>query len=220
MAQVDGLVTHERLGRLRAPPMELFTPAAPVTPVPLSDDRGDVAVGEVSSSRRSGSCQQTSGFSSTWLRPSAMAAMCSAQPAPAGNPGRFRKMQAPSTSRVPRSPSGSFLTTPFRPCLWNCQMSGVSVGRRPLHVAGVLLPGEVRAVRAAPLRQLGRRTGQHALASVAEDARPGAGQERDVEQPGPFLVGIVEADPLVGHRADSSCSRWPRLYDDRHERRP
>ena len=65
-------------------------------------------------------------------------------------------------------------------------------------VRASFLPSEVRPVRATPLHQLRCRPGEHALAPVAEDARPGAGHERDVELPGSLLVGVVEADPLVG----------------------
>ena len=74
----------------------------------------------------------------------------------------------------------------------------MSVGGGPLDGAGVLLAGEVGAVGAAALDQLGGRPGEDALAAVAEDARPGADQEGHVEEPGALLVGIVEADPFVG----------------------
>ena len=47
-----------------------------------------------------GSCQHTDGFQSIGDSPASMAARCSAQPAPPSNPGRLRKMQAPSTTRV------------------------------------------------------------------------------------------------------------------------
>ena len=56
-----------------------------------------------SSIRRSGSCQHTSGFRSAWWRPVRSACRCSAQPGPAANPGRFRKMHASFTSRVRHS---------------------------------------------------------------------------------------------------------------------
>ena len=60
--------------------------------------------------RRIGSCQQTSGLVSTKCRPSRSASPCRAQPSPPGKPGRLRKMQAPSTTAVLRSPSSSVST--------------------------------------------------------------------------------------------------------------
>jgi len=62
----------------------------------------------------------------------ASASRWSAQPAPPGNPGRLRKMHAPSTSRVRQSASPSWVptrtATPFlRPTFANCQRSsGIS----------------------------------------------------------------------------------------------
>ncbi len=85
-------------------------------------------------------------------------------------------------------------------------------GRRLLDPPGVLLVDQVGAVAAAPLHELGGRPGEHALAPVAEDARPVAGEERGVEDPGPLLFVVFEAQPLVrvnGSRAmasdDTAC---------------
>ena len=52
--------------------------------------------------RRIGSCQHTSGFIVSGSTPSLSALLCSAQPMPPGQPGRFRKMQAPLYFRVRR----------------------------------------------------------------------------------------------------------------------
>ena len=71
-------------------------------------------------------------------------------------------------------------------------------GRCLLHPAGVLATGEVRPVGAAALHELGRRPGEHALAAPAEDARPVALEEGDVEEPRALLFGVREAHPLVG----------------------
>ena len=57
------------------------------------------------STRRSGSCQHTSGFQSRGRSPASSAARCSAQPAPPGKSGRLRKMQASPTRRVTSVPS-------------------------------------------------------------------------------------------------------------------
>ena len=61
----------------------------------------------------------------------------------------------------------------------------------------VVLVDEVGAVAAAALLELGGGPGEHALAPVAVDARPRAGEERDVEDPGALFVGVLEGDPLV-----------------------
>ena len=79
---------------------------------------------------------------------------------------------------------------------------GGEIGGGLLDGAGILLAGEVRPVRAAPLDQLGRRPGQNPLATLPEDAGPGADQECHVEEPRAFLVRIVEAHPFVGFGGD------------------
>src|SRR5262249_50566109 len=68
---------------------------------------------------------------------------------------------------------------------------------QPLDPLAVGVVGEVRAVRATSLDELGRRCRQHAGASPTEDARPRTGEERDVEHPRALFVGILERDPLV-----------------------
>ncbi len=53
--------------------------------------------------------------------------MCSEQPAPPANPGRFWKMHEPWKGRVCRDPSSSSEIQPPRvPSSWCCQISGVS----------------------------------------------------------------------------------------------
>ena len=87
-----------------------------------------------SCSRRTGSCQQTSGFVVSGCTPVRSAIRCRAQPMPPGCPGRLRKTQAPSTVRVrsertpgsrrrPRRPPRS--TSRARPAA-SCQSSSVS----------------------------------------------------------------------------------------------
>ena len=67
-----------------------------------------------------------------------------------------------------------------------------------LDAPGVLLVDQMGAVAAASLHELGCGAGEDALASLAEDALPIAGQETDVEDPGALLVLVLEADPLMG----------------------
>jgi hypothetical protein len=64
------------------------------------------------------------------------------------------------------------------------------------HALAVGLVGEVGAVRAAPLHQLRRGIVEHAGTACAPDARPVAGEEREVELPGVALF-VVERHPLV-----------------------
>ena len=124
-----------------------------------------------SSSRRNGSCQQTSGLSSRWGTPRSTAARCRAHPAPPGNSGRLRKMQASFTRRVVRSPYSDFdhawAAGPLAPGPWR----GTATARRQggggrLHPAGVFGAGEVRPVGAAALDQFRRRSGHHPLTTV------------------------------------------------------
>ena len=53
------------------------------------------------------------------------------------------------------------------------------------------------AVGATPLDKFRRRSGENALASLAVDACPGAGEEGYVELPCPLFVRVLEADPFV-----------------------
>src|SRR6185503_16983753 len=61
----------------------------------------------------------------------------------------------------------------------------------------VVVVDEVGAVAAATLHELGRRSGEHALAPLPVDARPVGEEERDVEDPRAILLGILEAHVLV-----------------------
>ena len=123
------------------------------------------------------------------------ACWCSAQPAPAGKPGRLRKMQAPSTTLVLRAPSsfsvqalsraGSLSPSLPRPgCI--CHSSSPSSVTTACTRSHVVVIGEVRAQRAAAV--VGA-VGVDALAARAEDAGPARRQP-----------GEVEPEPLGGVR--------------------
>ena len=73
---------------------------------------------------------------------------------------------------------------------------GEAVGHG-LDVGLVVGTGEVGTVRTATLVELGGRTGEDALAPPAEDARPVAREEGDVEDPGAVAAWVVERHPLV-----------------------
>ena len=98
-------------------------------------------------------------------------------------------MQAPSTMRVTDLAVGVDLDRPAAPLglLLELPLLGGELLRQPLGAALVGLVGEVGAVRAAALDELGRGPGENSWASVAEDARPRAGEERHVEHPGARL---------------------------------
>lgn len=72
------------------------------------------------SSRRTGTCQQTSGFQSIGRSPTSKAATWRAHPAPPSKPGRLRKMHAPSTTRVFKLPSFSLTDQPFFSATFLC----------------------------------------------------------------------------------------------------
>ena len=159
------------------------------------------------SSRRSGSCQHTSGLSVMKFTPRRAAAMWKAQP------GAGREVRAVEEDAGVVDQPGHGLTVLVRvddvlldpvvlPLLRRQGRGGL------LHPPGVLLVDEVRPVAAASLHQFGGGPGEHPLAAVAEDAGPVARQERDVEDPRPLLVLVLEAEPLVrvgrgaGHDVD------------------
>src|SRR5689334_14661204 len=78
-----------------------------------------------------------------------MAARCSAQPGPPGNPGRLRKMQASSAWRVIHVPSFCSFMIPLRcPLSWNCHWSGVSVA-----AAAATRSRSASSVKCAPYEQ-------------------------------------------------------------------
>ena len=121
-------------------------------------------------------------------------------------------MHAPSTRRVLISPALFVLVGPALRCptSWNCHCSGVRRSAWAEHGGLVVLVDEVGAVAAAALLEVGGGTGEDALAAVAVDAGPRAGEEREVEDPGALFVGVFEADPLVevvGHIGSWSGGR-------------
>ncbi len=174
--------------------------------------------------RRIGSCQQTSGLRVCGSTPVRTACWCSAHPAPAGKPGRLRKMQAPSTTLVLRAPSSFSVQSSL--------LAGGAADRvvLPLVLAELLdglrdalpvvLLGEVGAEGAAAV--VGP-AGVDALAAAAEDARPAARQPRQVAAVALVRVGGVgELDPDAGevqrcfsHRL-TLCRRRFHRADDAH----
>src|SRR5262249_32274277 len=80
--------------------------------------------------------------------------------------------------------------------------------RRRRHGGEILVVDEVGAVAAAALLELGGRPGEHALTSAAVDARPRRQEERDIEDPRPFFVGVLEADVLGQVVRDDGGHGW------------
>ena len=194
----------ERLGSLRAPPVELGPPSPQSRRFHSRSREVTCPRSSVWCSSRIGTCQHTLGFQSSGRSPASSAAMWSAHPTPPSNPGRFRKMQASSTKRVAvvADPSASGSPVRRKPFLtafaWNCMCSGRTRTNADTTVCDVVVVDEVGAVAAAALREvLGRR----------RRARPGTPRRRcsdefesrirRVEHPGALLLGVLERDPLV-----------------------
>ena len=146
-------------------------------------------------SRRTGSCQHTSGLVSSGCRSLRKAQPCKEHPAPPGNPGRLRKMQAPSCTAVLRSPSESFSDPPLalRSDVVELPVLGGQLGHDDGHPSLVVAVGEVRAERAAAV--VGS-AGVDPGATRAEDARPSRAEPRQVAtQPLVGVGGVDELDP-------------------------
>ena len=143
------------------------------------------------------------------MTPRRAAAMWKAQPAPAAKSGLFKKMQASPTQLG----HGLAVLVDLDHVLLLAVVLPLFGGqgcRRLLDPPGVLLVDQVGAVAAAALHELGRRPGEHALAAVAEDAGPVAGEERGVEDPCPLLFVVLETQPLV--RVDGFTRHVERRY--------
>src|ERR1700733_12162839 len=119
-------------------PVQYQCRSAPPEPQPRRSNsvtvvlRISVPSGRVTHSwlRRIGNCQQTSGFIVSGGTPSLRALLCSAQPTPPANPGRFKKMHAPLYLRVrccgcPSCSSSSRQPLRPKPFSRNCQSSSV-----------------------------------------------------------------------------------------------
>jgi hypothetical protein len=117
-----------------------------------------------------GSCQHTDGFQSMGDSPASKAARCSAQPAPPTNPGRLRKMQAPSTTRAwVRSPSLKMPPSPLGVTLEASR--GKHGGERGDHPSSIGIV-RVSADGAAAEAEMLRRFGTNALATSTPQASP------------------------------------------------
>ena len=170
--------------------------------------------------------------------PASTAAECSAQPGPGGEPGTVEEDAGAVDEAGDRlavlvglgdaaALVGDALVLPL--------LVGQPLGDR-LDPGQVGVVAEVGAVGAAALLQLGRLLGEHALAPPAEDARPRRGEERQVEDPGALLVGVLERHPLVqvfrtGHRptlpslppasATTTAAKWVgNVPPTRHQANP
>ena len=165
------------------------------------------------SSRRSGSCQHTSGLSVMRSTPRRAPRCGRRSPTPPGKSGLVQE----DAGVVDQPGHGLAVLVDVDHVLLGAvvlPLLGGQGGGRLLDPPGVLLVDEVGAVAAAALHELGRGPGEHPLAAVAEDAGPVAGQERGVEDPRPLLFVVLEAEPLVrvgrcrGHGEDvTACAR-------------
>ena len=161
---VHRLGADERLGRLGAPPVELGAALAPVAALPLAQRRRDVAVVVGVRARGGAAPASTRSASSRAAARRPRARRCAARTRRRRRtPGRLRKMQASSTSRVTvgRLPSssarrvaGSRLGSALA---WNC-------------ICSRLEPHERRCTTSARRRR--RRSGRRSCSSPARARRP------------------------------------------------
>ena len=192
--------------RAGAPPVQVVPARPPAAAVELADRRDEHRVpsgrSTCSCSRRTGSCQQTSGLVVSGCTPVRSAMRCSAQPLPPAKPGRLRKTQAPSTTRVRSEPSplssaaeSSSVQSP-RPTGGELPVLVGEGGDRGGDPRQVVVVGEEGAVAAAAVV---RPSLDDAGAAAAEDAGPGRGQPGQVGADDVLRVGRVgELDPLAG----------------------
>ena len=141
--------------------------------------------------------------------PERSASWCSEQPSPAAKPGRLRKMQAPSTTRVLSSPSSSSVQPPLRlrPSSRNCQVSAVSrltvASTRSTSSSSVKWAPRVQQPSDGPV-------GVDAGAARAVDAGPRRGQPGDVAAEPLRQVGFLDLLGVVVEPVDVDGRFGPR----------
>ena len=228
------LAADVRLRRRRAVPVQVVAALAPAAPVELGDGRhagsGCRRAGRPTPARAAPAAASTP---RAWSR--AGAARCAARaraassPRRPGSPGRFRKMQAPSTVRVVRrfssSPTLSFSTTfslPFLPvpCVVVLPVLRRQLRRRTLRVRFSSSLSE----KNAPWVQQpsSARPGDDAVAAAAEDARPARAQPGEVrtDQVCRRPPGRRTRSTRAGSRAGSSGHGPIRRIDTREGTHP
>src|SRR6185437_2103559 len=180
---VDRHLSDEGLGVLRAPPVEFLPALAPVPAIPLTDGGDDVAVvlHLILSAERQ--LPAHLGFVLERVHPTLERGQMEGAAGAGAEPWTVQK-----DAGVALDPGHDLaeLVGPDHRLLRAVVLPlvrGEGLGDL-LDSAGILLVDEVRAIAAASLRHLGGRTGEHPLATFAEDALPIAGQEGDIEDPG------------------------------------
>ena len=226
---VDGLAADVRLGVAGAVPVEVVAAGTPAAAVVLGDRDLEVAraVGQLDRAEGAADRQLPAdvGLERVRLaRRSGRRAGAGRSPAPAGKPGRLRKMQAPSTTL--RLAGAVLLLGPVVLAArgpadgWYCHSSSPSSSTAFSTRFQSSFVGEVRAERAAAV--VGP-AGVDALAAAAEDARPAARQPGQVAAEALVGVGGVgELDPdarevqrCFSHRL-TLCRRGFHRADDAH----
>lgn len=197
-ADEDGFAATEGGGVLRAPPVEVVAAFTPVAAVPLADDRGHSSVrfGLILPTERQLPADLRFEFDVAHPSTSGLEVQC----AP-GTGGKSRSVEkdagivdepGPRVAAVEFTHDAVLAFSVELPHLRR-ELTGHCFG-----TTGIVVISEVGTVGAAPLHEFRGGFRQHPLASRAEDAVPPTGQERHVEEPGAFLLGIVKADPFVG----------------------
>lgn len=161
-----------------APQSARVQPRTVATSVPLSP---------CSQSTLIGSCRQTDGFKPTRESPVSRAARCNVQPAPPSKPGRLRKMQAPSMTRVLLR-EASAKTPPSDAAAWCSKTRRLQCGRQGADQVRLVFVVEFCADRATTLAEFGGRFRQDPEAAATPNAGTVRGEERAVEPPSGVTV--------------------------------
>lgn len=72
------------------------------------------------------------------------------------------------------------------------------LGHRLRHPLEILVIGEMSAMGATSLPEIGGGVIEHPLTAPSEDAGPRTRQEGEIDDPGATILGIVETEPFMG----------------------
>src|SRR5207247_6913584 len=150
-----------------------------------------------------GNCQQTEGLHSRGDSSASIAARCNAHPAPPANPGRLRKMHAPSITRVWRRSASRKMPPSFGVVL---EAGRRQRGRERRDHPGLILVTEVSTDRAASLAEVFGGFRQDPAAAAAPDARPVRRKKLPIEPPDD-VAGVDLLNHRI-HRSSVASAEW------------
>ena len=195
---VDGIAGSKRRGIFGAPPVEVVATVAPVAAVPLTDGRGDAAVGGRLVLTAQWELPAHFGLEFYMANPPPLRFEMESAACAGGKSGaveedaRIVDESRPKVAVVERHHNTIGSLGMELPKVWGHRQRNLFCS------TSILCVGEMGSIRAAPLDEFRRRSGQHSLAPRTEDAVPTAGQKRHVEEPCALLGRVVETDPFVG----------------------